>query len=183
MELLRLYLPLPLLIPHEASKECTVGNYDVPRGTMLMVNPLAIHRDPKLWENLTKFMPEWFEADSVGDGYRMIPFGSGRRGCPGASLANKMVGKLHRSEWGKNICVREMVMLWVFTVASRVGKKRACSTSSASSVQWESRRDDSSSVVGFHLIPPSAVEDSKAINTLDKRPTDGEVTEVDAQRC
>ncbi|GMP59738.1 hypothetical protein CsSME_00022894 [Camellia sinensis var. sinensis] len=43
-------------------------------------------------------------------------------------------------------------------------------------------KDDSSSVVGFHLIPPSTVEDSKAINTLDKLPTDGESTKRNEYR-
>ncbi|KAI7980599.1 Cytochrome P450 81Q32 [Camellia lanceoleosa] len=57
-----------------------------------MVNVLAIHRDPKLWENPTKFMPERFEEENSGDGYKLIPFGCGRRGCPGANLANRMVG-------------------------------------------------------------------------------------------
>ncbi|KAI7978857.1 Cytochrome P450 81Q32 [Camellia lanceoleosa] len=91
-EALRLYSPAPILVPHEASEDCTVGGYDVPRGTMLMVNVLAIHRDPKLWENPTKFMPERFEEENSGDGYKLIPFGCGRRGCPGANLANRMVG-------------------------------------------------------------------------------------------
>ncbi|KAF5942402.1 hypothetical protein HYC85_020044 [Camellia sinensis] len=91
-ETLRLYSPAPILVPHAASEDCIVGGYDVPQGTMLMVNVLAIHRDPKLWENPTTFMPERFEEENSGDGYKWIPFGCGRRGCPGANLANRMVG-------------------------------------------------------------------------------------------
>ncbi|GMP79614.1 hypothetical protein CsSME_00035091 [Camellia sinensis var. sinensis] len=91
-ETLRLYSPAPILVPHAASEDCIVGGYDVPQGTMLMVNVLAIHRDPKLWENPTTFMPERFEEENSGDGYKLIPFGCGRRGCPGANLANRMVG-------------------------------------------------------------------------------------------
>ncbi|WRX31433.1 Cytochrome P450 - like 10, partial [Theobroma cacao] len=52
----------PLLIPHESSKDCVVGGYHIPRGTMLMVNLWAIHNDSNNWEEPTKFKPERFEV-------------------------------------------------------------------------------------------------------------------------
>ncbi|KAK8579967.1 hypothetical protein V6N13_143112 [Hibiscus sabdariffa] len=83
----------PLLIPHESSEECTVGGYRIPRGTMLLVNAWAIHNDPNKWEEPTKYMPERFEGlDSSNTAFKLMPFGAGRRRCPGEGLAMRMVG-------------------------------------------------------------------------------------------
>ncbi|EHA8587206.1 cytochrome P450 81D11 [Cocos nucifera] len=90
-ETLRIYPTTPLLLPHEASQECSVGGFHIPRGTMLLVNAYAIHRDPKVWEEPTKFLPERFEGGK-GEGKLMIPFGMGRRRCPGEALAMRVVG-------------------------------------------------------------------------------------------
>uniref|UniRef100_A0A0D6QTH2 Uncharacterized protein n=1 Tax=Araucaria cunninghamii TaxID=56994 RepID=A0A0D6QTH2_ARACU len=108
-ETLRLYPAGPLLVPHESTEACTIGGFHVPAGTRLMVNAWAIHRDPAVWERPTEFDPERFlkserEIDVKGQDFELIPFGSGRRMCPGMSLALCMVsytlGRLLQSfEW------------------------------------------------------------------------------------
>ncbi|GER30929.1 cytochrome P450 [Striga asiatica] len=90
-ETFRLFPAAPLLVPHEASSDCTIGGYHIPRGTILIVNAWAIHRDPKIWDDPTSFIPERFEAGEVGP-TKLIPFGMGRRSCPGMGLAQRMVG-------------------------------------------------------------------------------------------
>ncbi|PKI79371.1 hypothetical protein CRG98_000249 [Punica granatum] len=104
-ETLRMYPAGPLMVPHESSEECHVGGYRVPGGTMLLINLYSIQRDPKHWPDPEKFKPERFEG-MEGDGHKMMPFGSGRRGCPGENLALRMVGMTLGSliqcfEWGR----------------------------------------------------------------------------------
>ncbi|KAI3513043.1 hypothetical protein L1887_20368 [Cichorium endivia] len=83
----------PLLVPHESSEECTIGGYKIPRGTMLLVNQWAIHHDPKLWPDPESFNPERFEGlEGTRDGFKLMPFGSGRRSCPGEGLAVRVLG-------------------------------------------------------------------------------------------
>uniref|UniRef100_F6HXB4 Isoflavone 2'-hydroxylase n=1 Tax=Vitis vinifera TaxID=29760 RepID=F6HXB4_VITVI len=85
--------PVGPIIPHESSGECTVGGYRIPHGTMLLVNVWAIQNDPRVWEEPRKFTPERFEGMELEKhGFRLMPFGSGRRGCPGEGLAVRMVG-------------------------------------------------------------------------------------------
>nr|QNS29936.1 cytochrome P450 [Nothapodytes nimmoniana] len=91
-ETLRLFPVAPLLLPHFSSKDCVIDGFLIPRETTLLVNVWAIHRDPKVWEEPNKFKPERFRGIQSGrEGYKFIPFGMGRRACPGASLAIRLV--------------------------------------------------------------------------------------------
>lgn len=88
-ETLRLHPPAPLLIPRESVEECQIRSYDIPSKTRVMVNVRAIGRDPDYWPKADTFMPERFEASSIdfkGNNFEFIPFGAGRRMCPGLTL-------------------------------------------------------------------------------------------------
>ncbi|KAK8918422.1 Isoflavone 2'-hydroxylase [Platanthera zijinensis] len=91
-ETLRMYPAGPLLVPHESVKECKVGGCTVPGGTMVLVNVYAIQRDPEIWPEPTKFLPERFTEDSKLERGKIFPFGMGRRRCPGEALAMREVG-------------------------------------------------------------------------------------------
>ncbi|KAL8217064.1 hypothetical protein R6Q57_023901, partial [Mikania cordata] len=88
-ETLRLHPPLPLVIPHECREPVNVAGYDVASNTKLIVNVFAINRDPEYWKDAETFNPERFENSSIivmGADYEYLPFGAGRRMCPGAAL-------------------------------------------------------------------------------------------------
>jgi len=90
-EVLRLYPGGPLLVPHESREDVNIGGYNIPSKTMVLVNVYDIHRDPDIWEEPKKFKPERFE-NGKAEGKWMIPFGMGRRRCPGEGLAMREVG-------------------------------------------------------------------------------------------
>eukprot|EP01018_Ginkgo_biloba_P005217 Gb_05139 [translate_table: standard] len=106
-ETLRLHPPLPLLLPHESTEDCRVGGYNLPRKTRVMVNAWAIATDPAVWKDPLAFKPERFMGRDVnvkGQMFELLPFGSGRRSCPAASLAIVVVEfalaqLLHCFEW------------------------------------------------------------------------------------
>ncbi|KAG2580495.1 hypothetical protein PVAP13_6NG215900 [Panicum virgatum] len=114
-EVLRLHPPGPLLSwARLATSDVHVGGHLVPAGTTAMVNMWAITHDPAVWPDPAEFKPERFvgspdhAADEsfpvMGSDLRLAPFGSGRRVCPGKSLAMATVGfwvatLLHEFEW------------------------------------------------------------------------------------
>jgi cytochrome P450 len=94
-ETLRLHCPLPLLLPRRCREAVQVMGYDVPKGTVVFINAWAVCRDPKYWDDdADEFRPERFEeekrsgggVDFRGTNYEFLPFGSGRRMCPGMNL-------------------------------------------------------------------------------------------------
>lgn len=88
-ETLRLHPVAPLLLPHFATEDCTISGFLIPEKSRIIVNVWAIGRDPKVWNDPERFNPERFEGSSVdvrGRDFQLIPFGSGRRGCPGLQL-------------------------------------------------------------------------------------------------
>ncbi|XP_057827800.2 cytochrome P450 750A1 [Cryptomeria japonica] len=111
-ETLRLYPIGPLLIPRESTESCVVEgphhDYFIPARTRVIINAWAIGRDPRVWKDPFEFRPERFVSknfDIIRDlELRMIPFGAGRRGCPGASMAIAnielaLVHLLHFFDW------------------------------------------------------------------------------------
>ncbi|KAK4272563.1 hypothetical protein QN277_021102 [Acacia crassicarpa] len=98
-ETLRIHPTVPLL-GRLSSESCNVSGYDIPANTLLFVNLWSLGRDSKLWEEPLEFRPERFmgieangngNLDVRGQHFELIPFGSGRRSCPGASLAQQVV--------------------------------------------------------------------------------------------
>ncbi|GLJ31832.1 hypothetical protein SUGI_0640510 [Cryptomeria japonica] len=88
-ETLRLHPPVPLLVPHESMEGCNVGGYFVPPKTRLLVNVWAVGRDENAWKDSHQFKPERFmgnNKDVRGQDFDLLPFGAGRRGCPGITM-------------------------------------------------------------------------------------------------
>ncbi|KAM7481579.1 hypothetical protein LguiB_006162 [Lonicera macranthoides] len=89
-ETLRLHVPAPLLIPRESIENAKILGYDVKVGTQVIINAWAIGRDSLVWEDPEEFRPERFlnsSTDFKGIHFEFIPFGAGRRGCPGVLFA------------------------------------------------------------------------------------------------
>ncbi|CAI0450745.1 unnamed protein product [Linum tenue] len=107
-ETLRLHTPAPLVLPRECREECRVGGFDVPLKTTVVVNAWAIARDPRYWgDEAEKFCPERFSNTEVtfrGGDFEFLPFGAGRRMCPGmtfglAAVELPLANLLYHFDW------------------------------------------------------------------------------------
>ncbi|WVZ14725.1 hypothetical protein V8G54_012291 [Vigna mungo] len=95
-ETLRLYPPGPLSGPREFTENCTLSGYNIEKGTRLITNLWKIQTDSNVWEDPLEFKPERFltthkDVDIRGQHFELLPFGSGRRMCPGVSFGIQMV--------------------------------------------------------------------------------------------
>lgn len=100
-ETLRLHSPIPLLVPHMNLEEAKLGGYTIPKGSKVVVNAWWLQNNPEMWRDPEEFRPERFLEEetqvdaTVGGGkvdFRFLPFGVGRRSCPGIILALPILG-------------------------------------------------------------------------------------------
>ncbi|XXG55712.1 hypothetical protein AAC387_Pa03g3316 [Persea americana] len=95
-ETMRLYPAGPLAVPHLAMESCYINGYYVPAGTWMIPNIWKLQRDPRMWSDPEQFRPERFfttqaDVDFKGQHFKYIPFGSGRRFCPGILMATQVM--------------------------------------------------------------------------------------------
>ncbi|CAA2986737.1 ferruginol synthase-like [Olea europaea subsp. europaea] len=103
----RLHPVAPLLVPHKAEADVEINGYIVPKNAQILVNTWATSRDSNIWSSSDSFMPERFldrKIDFNGQDFKFIPFGAGRRMCPGLPLANRVVHVMlatliHNFDW------------------------------------------------------------------------------------
>lgn len=105
-ETLRLHPPSQL-IPRECIKSTNIDGYEIPIKSKVMINTWAIGRDPQYWSDADRFIPERFNDSSIdfkGNSFEYIPFGAGRRMCPGmtfglASITLPLALLLYHFNW------------------------------------------------------------------------------------
>ncbi|KAK9027746.1 hypothetical protein V6N11_067569 [Hibiscus sabdariffa] len=143
-ETFRLHPPTVLLLPREAASQLKIGDYDIYPRTRIAVNVWAIGRNPDIWDNPEEFIPERFIdslIDFKGQHFELLPFGAGRRICPGMNMGTAVLelalaNLLYFFDWkvpsGMDIDMEEEVSI-------AVGKKEALTLIP---VKYNIREDD-----------------------------------------
>ncbi len=93
-ETLRLHPPATMLLARETMSHFKINGYDIYPQMLVQINAWAIGRDPKYWKNPEEFIPERFLNNSIdykGQHFELLPFGAGRRGCPGIYMATTTI--------------------------------------------------------------------------------------------
>lgn len=93
-ETFRMHPPAPFLVPRQVEQDVDMCGYTVPKGSKVLINVWAMSRDSTLWEAPLVFNPDRFKdskLDVRGQNFELIPFGAGRRICPGLPLAIRMI--------------------------------------------------------------------------------------------
>ncbi|XP_074321252.1 cytochrome P450 736A117-like [Silene latifolia] len=106
-ETLRLHPSIPLLVPRLSTQDAKINGYDIPSGTLVINNAWAIQRNPASWDDPEEFIPERFlncSTDYRGQDFELIPFGAGRRICPGitfaiANIELVLANLIHKFDW------------------------------------------------------------------------------------
>ncbi|KAK0579856.1 hypothetical protein LWI29_032599 [Acer saccharum] len=96
-ETLRLRMAIPLLVPHMNLHDAKLGGFDIPAESKILVNAWWLANNPSHWKNPEEFRPERFleeeaKVEANGNDFRYLPFGVGRRSCPGIILALPILG-------------------------------------------------------------------------------------------
>ncbi|KAK4440907.1 Trans-cinnamate 4-monooxygenase [Sesamum alatum] len=96
-ETLRLKMIVPCLVPHMNLHQAKLGGYDIPAECRIYVNAWWLANDPAHWKKPEEFRPERFleeesNVEANGNNIKYIPFGVGRRNCPGMLIAMPVLG-------------------------------------------------------------------------------------------
>ena len=128
-ETMRLHPSVPLLVPRESMDECILDGYKIPAKTRVLINTYAIGRDPNSWENPLEYDPKRFEdanIDVKDQDFRFLPFGGGRRGCPGytfglASVEIALARLLFHFDWAlpQGVGTDDVDLSEIFGLATR----------------------------------------------------------------
>lgn len=101
LEGLRRHPPGHFVLPHAVTEDFTLDGHVIPKDASVNFMVAEMGRDPRVWEDPMAFKPERFVRDDSGGRVavvedlditgsreiKMMPFGVGRRICPGLGLA------------------------------------------------------------------------------------------------